>query len=239
MNVFFLPLLITALNNHPQPVNQHALTFTPKSAKMNNPQPWLFQFNSFQEGQVIFRNGSSRKALINYSFLHGKLQFIDEHRDTLLLTNKYLVSRVVINNHEFVPGMNDNDDDLEIVGVYAKLKVAKLTKLVPSVNPSVASTQQFKVDPSAPTPSSLFVSNKANEFQWQNTTSPTDRQLKTTYYFIDTNDIVHPASLKSIHKLYQKQLGDVRTYSKTHRVDYTDVTQLTGFLTYLENRNSD
>lgn len=237
MNVFVLPLLIAALYNNHRLVTRHDLFFSSESGKLVNGQPYVFQFYRFKTGLVIFRNHSIRKALMNYNFLHGKLQFIDEHKDTLLLTNKYQISRVVIDEREFIPGRNDKDDDMEIVSVHANVKLARLTKLVSSSNSSSASVQQFKADSSSVIPSSLFISNKTGEFQWQNTALPSANQLKTTYYFIDKNGKVHSASLKSIHKLYQKQSAAVRSYSKTHKVNYTDVTHVANFLNYLEAQN--
>ncbi|GAB3281337.1 hypothetical protein GCM10027347_56920 [Larkinella harenae] len=231
MVCFLFPILLAAFSSYQQPASR-AHNQAPES--ITSQQPALFQFPTFKEGVVIFRNSSKRTARLNYNFLHGKLQFIDEHTDTLLLTNKYLIRRVLIDDKEFIIGAGDEDHDLETVGVYSLVRIAKLAKWVPKAYSTSASSQQFKSSVSSPIPSSLLITNQAGEFQWQNTTLPFEGQLKTTFYFIDRNENRHPASQKAIEKLYPRLRAEVRAYTKIHRVNYSDLGAIQELLAQLD-----
>lgn len=230
MTLLYSLWMITLLN-WPSSTYQFGLYQSPKVVSQGLS---IFQFDTFKKGIVIFRNQSSRQVLINYNFMHGQLQFINEHADTLLFTNKYLIDKVIIDNREFVLGTTDQDNDLEIVNVYSTIRLAKLNKLTERGNLRSSSAQQFKSNSSSSIPNSLFITNQTSEFQWQNTALSPDWELKTSYYLIDANRRIYVSSQKSIHRLYQRQWSAVQTYNRTHPMDYSNQDNVMGLLSHLE-----
>ena len=193
----------------------------------------IFEFNTFKKATVVFRNKASSHVLMNYNLLHGQLQFINENADTLLLTNKYLIDQIIIENRVFVLGATEQDNDLEIICEYARAGLAKLNKLVLGGNASSGSAQQFRASSSS-IPSSLFITNQTGEFQWQNTTLSPDGHLKSIFYLLDANRRAYPMSQKSLHRLYPRQWSVLRTYVKTHTINYSNQEDMLRLLAYLE-----
>jgi hypothetical protein len=131
----------------------------------------IYQYDNFREGIVVFRNGSKQRARLNYNCTLARLTFIDDWKDTLLLTNKIRIRQVSIDGHQYLPGKTDDDDDLEVLATYPGIRLAQTRKVVVVGNGANASTQQFKADSTRTMPSALLLASQGREFQWQNNTS--------------------------------------------------------------------
>ena len=165
-----------------------------------------FRFENFRESVIYFRNRTSRKVLVNYHSGYGKLQFINGHGDTLLLTNKYLIDRILVSGCEFILAPKDEDNDLEIVSAFSQGRIGMITKYVDNTNPASTSSPKFLDNPSSSIPTSLYISNANSEFHWQTTVLPLKSRFKTTYHVVDSNGIIAPVSKKNLFKLYSKKI---------------------------------
>jgi hypothetical protein len=222
---YLMSLLLLGSSNYSAPTN------VPKSVYSSE---YAFRFENFKEGVIHFRNKTFRRVPMNYHLGHGKIQFIDGHGDTLLLTNKYLIDRVLINGREFILASKDDDNDLEIVSAFSQGRIGMLTKYIESTNSTSASSQKYWDNPSSSVPSSLYISNANSEFQWQNTVLPLTDRLKITYHFIDTNGIISPVSQKTLSKLYAKKSKDLKRYLRSTSVDYTSLSDIQSVVSYLD-----
>ena len=61
----------------------------------------LYRFASFEEGQVVFRNGNVSAARLNYNISHDELHFIDQAGDTLAIKNIDSIQFVFLNGSRF------------------------------------------------------------------------------------------------------------------------------------------
>jgi hypothetical protein len=212
-------------------LNYHAPTNLPKSA---DSLAHVFRFESFKESVIHFRNRTFRKVLMNYHLGQGKIQFIDGHGDTLLLTNKYLIDRILIGGREFIPAHKDADSDLEIVAAFSQGRIAKITRYIENTNSTSASSQKYSDNASSSMPTSLYISNANSEFQWQNTVLPLNDRLKITYHFVDSNGIISPISRKTLSRLYAKQIKDLKRYLSSTTVDYSNLHEIQNVVSYLD-----
>ncbi|MCF0075681.1 hypothetical protein LZD49_34740 [Dyadobacter sp. CY261] len=196
-----------------------------------------FRFENFRESVIYFRNKTSRKVLVNYHLGFGKLQFINGHGDTLLLTNKYLIDRIIVSGCEFILAPKDEDNDLEIVSAFSQGRIGMITKYVDNTNPASTSSQKYLDNPSSSIPTSLYISNANSEFHWQNTVLPLKRRLKTTYHFVDSNGIISLVSQKSLFKLYAKKNKDIKRYLRSTAIDFSNLLDIQRVVSYLDADN--
>lgn len=193
-----------------------------------------FRFEDFKESVIYFRNKTSRKVLANYHLGHGKIQFINGRGDTLLLTNKYLIDRVLVSGREFILAPKDEDNDLEIVSAFSRGRIGMITKYVENTKYTSTSSQKYLDNPTSSIPTSLYISNANSEFQWQNTVLPVKSRLKTTYHFIESNGIISPVSQKNLFRLYAKKNKDLKRYLKSTSIDYSNLRDIQSIVSYLD-----
>ncbi len=61
----------------------------------------LFQYPSFVDGIVIFRDGRAVKSRLNYNYFNAQIQFIDRNGDTLTLSEENTIKHIVISKDSF------------------------------------------------------------------------------------------------------------------------------------------
>jgi hypothetical protein len=192
-----------------------------------NATPYLFP--DFVKGMVYFRNGTKREARLNYHFADGQVRFLSSRADTLVFTGKYLVDHIVMGGRTFL--LTDTHSDMEAI------ETAGNTVLAVRRQPGLVgdhlshSAQQFSAS-AASTPSGLMVSNNGGHFQWENNSSGQLWRLKSTYFLVDQNKIVHPASRRAFIKVYARYRRQVTRYLRENRVDFANGNDLRKLLTF-------
>jgi hypothetical protein len=190
----------------------------------------IYQFNAFKEGKVYFRNGKHTRAKLNYNYLHGAVEFINTTKDTLLLTNKEFVDHIEIGENIFYS--QQKNGELEVVGTFNKVLLAKKNHLVIKGNAKNMSDQKLTASNESAIPSSLLINNQSCEFQWQNNTSKPEYKFKTTYYLIDQNRVFHLANRSGFARIYSREQRILSDYIKKNGIDFHNEEQLKQLLRF-------
>jgi hypothetical protein len=190
----------------------------------------IYQFEEFKEGKVYFKNGKHTRAKLNYNYLHGEVEFIHANRDTLLLTHKEFVDHIMIGEHVFYSQLKSGE--MEVVGNFDKVILARKKHLVIKGNSKNMSDRKLTASDESPIPSSLLISNQSGEFQWQNNTSKPEYKYKTTYYLIDQNRIFHPANRSGFAKIYSGEQRVLSDYVKRNNINFNNEDQLKQLLEF-------
>lgn len=213
--------------NAPLTVARHTAPANICNAQAERPGAYLFP--GFVKGMVHFRNGTKRTALLNYHRMGGQVQFLNPQADTLLFTGKYLIDYVEIGERRFF--LTENHSDMEVIDAAGHIFLAARMQPEPAGNNLSHSGQHFSASEGSAA-HALMVSNHGGNFQWENNASGNRWQVKTTYFLIDQNRVVHPASRRAFMAVYARNRRQLARYLRENRVDYgnaDDLQTLLGF----------
>ena len=198
-------------------------------------RPAAYLFPDFVKGMVYFRNGTKREALLNYHYHGGQMQFLNPQADTLLFTGKYLIDYVEIGERRFV--LTEAHSDMEVIGAPGRVMLAAKTQPGPAGNNLSHSGQHFSASEGNAS-RALMVSNQGGHFQWENNASGQGWWMKTTYFLIDQNRVVHPASRRAFLHVYGRNRRELVRYMREHRIDFGDADDLKKLLGFCANLNT-
>jgi hypothetical protein len=227
--VLLASLLIhqTMAANVPLKVALHATA--PASENAQGKQSAAYLFPAFVKGTVHFRNGTKREALLNYHRQGGQMQFLNPQADTLLFTGKYLIDYIAIGERRFV--LTETHSDMEVIGGQERVLLAARTQPEPAGNSLSHSGQHFSAS-EGNSSHALMVSNQGGHFQWENNAPGHRWRVKTTYFLIDQNRIVHPVSRRAFLHVYGRNRRQLARYMRENRIDFgnaDDLQKLLGF----------
>ncbi|MGG7661917.1 hypothetical protein [Dyadobacter sp. BHUBP1] len=188
-----------------------------------------YLYPAFIKGVVHFRNGTKQEALLNYHCQDGQMQFLNPRADTLLFTGKYLIDYIEIGERRFV--LTEAHSDMEVIGVAGKALLASRTQPETVGNGLSYSGQHYSASEGNAAHVQM-VSNQGGHIQWENNASSHRRRIKTTYFLIDRNRIVHPASRRAFLHVYGRNKRQLTHYLRGNRVDFggaDDLRKLLGF----------
>ncbi|MCF0058489.1 hypothetical protein [Dyadobacter sp. CY356] len=189
----------------------------------------IYQYEEFKDGKVYFKNGKHTNVKLNYNYLHGEVQYIATNHDTLLITNKEFVDRILIGEKVFYSQLKNGE--MEVVGNFDDILLAKKRFLTIKGTSSNMSDRKLTASEGV-IPTSLLINNLNGEFQWQNNASHPDYIYKTTYYLIDKNRNFHPARRSAFAKIYAKQQDALNQYLQKNDIDYKNEEQLKQLLKF-------
>jgi hypothetical protein len=188
-----------------------------------------YLFPVFVKGTVYFRNGTKRAALLNYHRLGGQMQFLNPKADTLLFTGKYLIDYVEIGERRFL--LTEEHSDMELIGAPGRVLLAARMQPEPTGNNLSHSGQHFSAS-EGNAAHALMVSNHGGNFQWENNASGHRWQVKTSYFLIDPNRIVRPASRRAFMAVYARNRRQLARYLRENRTDFGNAEDLQKLLGY-------
>lgn len=231
-------LLVSLLFQQTLPVNaslnaRHQAFGGFKNAQEEGQGAYLFP--AFVKGTVYFRNGTKRTALLNYHRLGGQMQFLNPETDTLLFTGKYLVDYVEIGERKFL--LSDKHSDMEVIGEAGRVLLAAGMQPGPAGNKLSHSGQHFSAS-EGNAAHALMVSNNGGNFQWENNASGHRWQVKTTYFLIDQNRIVYPASRRAFLAVFARNRRPLARYLRENRIDFGNAEDLQKLLGFCESLTS-
>lgn len=226
--VLLASLLIQSLSMN-TPLNAAGRGATPAGENAQEKKFASYLFPAFVKGVVHFRNGTKQEALLNYHCQDGQMQFLNPRADTLLFTGKYLIDYVEIGERRFV--LTEAHSDMEVIGMTAKARLAARTQPEIAGNSLSHSGQHFSASEGNATQVQM-VTNQGGQVQWQNNASGHRWRMKTTYFLIDQNRVVHPASRRAFLHVYGRNRRQLTHYLRGNRVDFHhagDLQKLLGF----------
>lgn len=211
------------------PLNVYPPAAAQVSENLQGKQPAAYLFPGFVKGMVHFRNGTKREALLNYHCQGGQMQFLNPKADTLVFTGKYLIDYVAIGERRFV--LTEAHSDMEAIGEPGRVLLAARTQPEPAGNSLSHSGQHFSASEGNAS-HALMVSNQNGHFQWENNALGHRWRVKTTYFVIDQNRVVHPASRRTFLHVYGRNRRQLARYMRENHIDFgnaDDLQKLLGF----------
>ncbi len=190
----------------------------------------IFRYPQFINGKILFRNGSTSQALLNYNYLMGEIEFISPKNDTLAIAKEQmlLIEKVIIDtntfsyNQRYVELVMENSAGKlwksEIFGVIKREKIGAYNQ--PSSTSAIESYESFVGTYGVP---ELHLKTREN----------ITLVLKTNYYFGDNYHLILPANKRNIYKVYPAKKTRIDDYIKENTVDYRNSADLKKLLIYL------
>lgn len=191
----------------------------------------MFRYTQFKTGKVLFRNGVSSEAKLNYNLFNGEIMFISPGADTLAIAKDQMlnIKRVIIDtscyvyNKGYLEVLREN-----VMGTMARRQqyfVVTKEKIggydLASPASSIDSYTSFTEGRNNP-PHNLLVRENIS------------LQLKTEYFIGDAFQYFLPVNKKNLDKIFFKRRNELDAYLKEHTIDYKnekDITALFIFLT--------
>lgn len=187
-----------------------------------------YRYDQFREGKVLYLNGTTGEARLNYNIVLSEMQFIDARGDTMALANESLLRMVTVGDHVFfydpLKGyleVVDNYPDVKLA-VRQGLKVAKREKeggYGQSTGSSAVTSYQFY---SSGTTSVNKLGSKGDLVLIK------DR----TYFLVDQNNRVQPATKSGVLKIFSKNRAQVTAYLTRESVNFRLENDLKKLLRY-------
>lgn len=194
-----------------------------------------YLFPGFVKGVVYFRNGTKQTAVVNYHRLSGQMQFLNTRTDTLLFTGKYLIHYIEVGQRRFL--LTEKHADMEVIGGTGRVLLAAKVQPEPAGNKLSHSGQHFSAS-EGNAAHALMVSNNGGNFQWENNASGHRWQVKTTYFLVDRNSVVHPASRRAFMAVYARNRRPLTRYLRDHRIDFNNAEDLQKLLIFCDGLTS-
>ncbi|WP_155296310.1 hypothetical protein [Spirosoma rigui] len=187
-----------------------------------------YRYDQFREGKVLYLNGTTGEARLNYNIVLSEMQFIDARGDTMALANESLLRMVTVGDHVFfydpLKGyleVVDNYPDVKLA-VRQGLKVAKREKeggYGQSTGSSAVTSYQFY---SSGTTSVNKLGSKGDLVLIK------DR----TYFLVDQNNRAQPATKSGVLKIFSKNRAQVTAYLTRESVNFRLENDLKKLLRY-------
>ena len=210
-------------------VAQNTETITVKtgtSISNSIPDSVLYQYPRFTAGKVLFRNGTTTGAQLNYNRFLDEMQFINATGDTLAVANEETIKEILVGNDSFYY----DKGYFMVVGNNGSLKLAI--------------KQGFKIldkqktgafDMSSSVSSIRNVNSYTTEGKIYNVAVKEDVTLTRDiqFYFGNKFNQFVPATKKNTLELYPKQRSEVNRYIKENDVRFQHKEDLEKLLQFL------
>ncbi|MCE7072662.1 hypothetical protein LZG74_20275 [Dyadobacter sp. CY327] len=192
-----------------------------------------YQFEKFQDGHVLFRNGKTSKAQMNYSLVHGEVLFVDAKKDTLMFNDNSFINKIFVGDNLYFYAKGHGH--VHAIRDYSGVRLGKKQFLVRMGNEKYASYEQYSAT-SAISSYSSFVNQNGN---LQNLESNVKVILKrrSIFFLIDKNERVVFATRPNLLKIYPKNKRKLNEYLRENETSFekeADLKKVLEFASSLE-----
>jgi hypothetical protein len=207
--------------------SQTISTFTIKAGEdISAVYKQAFKYPQFRNGKVVFSYGSPAGGKMNYNLIIGKIQFIDEKNDTLVIADEAAIKFITIGTDTFY---YDRDNYVELLANYGEVKMAlqERIKFVDEKNIGA-----FGI------PTSTKNIDNYNTLRANNTYSlKVNKDLvyskESKYYFSEGESNFLVANKKNILKEFPSKRTVIENYLKQHDINYNNEEDLKSLFGYL------
>lgn len=197
----------------------------------NLPLTERFHYGEFLDGKVFFRNGRTVKARLNYSLVHGEVQFIDAKKDTLILNDKNLIDKIVIAADTFY--YYERYGHIKKVANFNQIAFAEKSYISNMGNEKKSAYGQY-TSTSAISSFSSF-SNGSGVQQSLETNNKILLKKAVAYFLIDNNRDVLPANRGSLLKLFPKHRKSLNEYFKVNNTNFSSAEDILKALEFVSS----
>lgn len=192
----------------------------------------------FKEGKVLYVNGKTTTALLNFNLLYTEMEFIDPSGDTLAIGSEDLVKNILLGEHLYY--FDYSYGYLKLISDYPSLKLAEKKGFALLLKDSEKYVNP-RYDHFSKLAENSFANQDRNNFnsytyrQMYNEPAKNDFYLPETvsYYFIDKNERAHPANQAGLNKIFPEHKRTIKKYLKENKINFRekeDLEELTEFI---------
>jgi hypothetical protein len=215
-----------------QPVfSQNKKTYTVKPGeKITSIIPLKDQYSyvSFQNGEVLFKNGYRSAALLNYFIISEEFHFITKTSDTLAVSNPSEISNIVIGNDTYYHGANKflkRDTVIGEITIATSMffVMGDIKKIAPFGSYGDGAVDSYE----------LFLPSTNNKMS----ITPqvlTTLTIRKSLYIGDKHKRFVPVSKKSIFSLFAENENYLQKYLSTNRVNFYSRKDVIDLLVYMQ-----
>jgi hypothetical protein len=226
---FFLPLIFISCLQMPDASAQKRVknTINPGEKFVDKlPREEGYMYPEFVKGKVYLKNNTVSLVQLNYNSLYAEMQFINPKGDTLSVADEKQIKLIVINQDTFFY----DKSYLKLVSDLGKVKLAnnqffeivKKEKIGEFGQPGRGSVETYN-NISSPSYIRDIVANEIITMA-----------KSSVYYIGDEFNNFKVANKKNLLEIYSKHEGDVKSYLKENKVDFSNEKDLKKMLAYLK-----
>ncbi len=195
-----------------------------------------YGYETFQEGEISFIDEKSTKGRFNYNYFYAAMEFISTNGDTMLLTNNYRIQKVAIGQdlylHYYTRGY------FQQLAEFPHLKLARKTQLLLKEIKS-KNLVRNGYEPNGPSIAGVSLLDPAIDYAISYSRvyeNPCQENLlfakETSFYLIDKNQRIYPATKTTVLKLYPKNKKDIHRYLQANSINFKAEEDLLKLLSY-------
>ena len=185
-----------------------------------------FKYPEFRDGKVLFSYGFPAGGKMNYNLVIGKIQFIDEKNDTLVIADESAIKYITIGIDTFY---YDRDNYVELLANYGEVKMGLQQRIKFLDEKNIGA---FGI------PTSTQNIDNYNTLRANNTYSlKVNKDLvyskESKYYFREGESNFLVANKKNILKEFSQKKTVIENYLREHEINYNneeDLKRLFGYL---------
>ena len=187
-----------------------------------------FQYPSFTQGKVVFKDGREAVAQLNYNWVLGDMQFINANGDTLSLTNEATLKYITLANDSFFY----DKQYLQLIEGNAKAKLAKNQKLKLGDVKKIGAFGTRTSGADVTTYSSVIANSSRYNL---NANQELTVETKTAYYIGDAYNHFLPANKKNLLRIFSKNEATIEAYLQDNRINFNKEEDLHKLMAFLKD----
>lgn len=182
------------------------------------PAAEIYRYPYFVPGTVVFRDGHSVSARLNYNSLFGEMQFVRAPGDTLSVADEKQVKWILAGTDTFYY----NEGWLEQIADARPMKLVR-KKLIQVSNKEKIGGMNIPAFGAIETNTKSTASQQTRDIVAQEKLTYT---VYYSYYFGDRFGVFFPAGKKSLLKIYGENEAALSQYLKEQKPDFTNEDDL-------------
>ena len=187
-----------------------------------------YRYPSFQNGKVVYMNGTFTAATFNYNNLLGEVQFINSKGDTMAIAGEPSLYSVLVGESVYL--YNKEEGFLEVVQEFDTMKLGKRKKLEFAGADKVGAYGQAS-GASSIRNTSTIISNNSQQYSLAQKGDVVFSE-KLTYFLVDERNQFHRANKPNILKVFPKHRKAISSYRKEHSLNLDKEEDLIKLLQY-------
>lgn len=198
----------------------------------------VYRFDDFQRGTVLFSNGKSATSQLNYNNLYSEMQFITVEGDTLSVVPEPMIEYVSIAEQGFYFHPDFHlylevlyESPVLSLTIYRRYQIFDRNKEM--INGFVDSDRRFYENMIFE-----FDNRDLSEslFEFFNRPSKQDLRIsfQESYFFVDKNQRIHPATRSNLWKIFPEYRQDLREFVNQHKINFSEGEDLLEMIAYCQ-----
>ena len=189
----------------------------------------IFMYPEFLKGLILYVDNTQSPATLNYNVFLGKMMFLGNRKDTLVITNAETVKWFILDldtfvyQKEYYRYLAGNDQFRLLSKRYTKLVDVKKEGAYGSSN-STGAVDSY---------SSLSTNNSSKLYQLR-VNEETVFSIRTEYYFKNSTNEPVQATKGNLFKMFPDKTDQIKSYLKTESIRFNKMEDMVKLSLYIQ-----